>query len=176
MFLTKNLQLLHITCEIIILCALMFWISSGKKKLFWQIEKLLLRIEEQEEKIQRMELVMEQMNVNNKLLLENINKKIQNLSYPPTPKILTPQRKNYRLPKVVENEEIVKKDETNQSETDSDLDEELREELEELKNEYLQKNNEDVNDVNDVEKLENIENIDTTTILSQNNELKKKNP
>ena len=75
MFFTKNPQILHITCEIIVLCTLIFWISSGKKKLSLQIEKLLLRLEEQEEKIQKMEIILEQMNVNHKL----VDKKVNNL-------------------------------------------------------------------------------------------------
>lgn len=75
MFFTKNPQILHITCEIIVLCTLIFWISSGKKKLSLQVEKLLLRLEEQEEKIQRMEIILEQMNTNHKL----VDKKVNNL-------------------------------------------------------------------------------------------------
>ena len=68
-----NPRIIHIVCEIIILCTLIFWISSGKRKLSIQIEKLLLRLEEQEEKIQKMEMFIEQLIEKNQILTNSIS-------------------------------------------------------------------------------------------------------
>ena len=51
----KNPQMIHIASEIVVLMAIMMWFTSGKKQMLSQMEKLLLRIEEQEERIQKLE-------------------------------------------------------------------------------------------------------------------------
>jgi hypothetical protein len=55
MFRLQNPVYLHILSEILILCSLVVWMSSYRKRTTSQIEKLLLRIEEQDEKIQKLE-------------------------------------------------------------------------------------------------------------------------
>jgi len=55
MFRPRNLIYLHILSEILVLCSLVVWMSSYRKRTTSQIEKLLLRIEEQDEKIQKLE-------------------------------------------------------------------------------------------------------------------------
>lgn len=51
----RNPVHLHILSELVVICSLVIWMSSYRKRTTSQIEKLLLRIEEQDEKIQRLE-------------------------------------------------------------------------------------------------------------------------
>ena len=51
----RNPVHLHILSEMVVICSLVLWMSSYRKRTTSQIEKLLLRIEEQDEKIQRLE-------------------------------------------------------------------------------------------------------------------------
>lgn len=84
MFLTKNPQIIHIVCEIVIFFTLIFWILSTRKKISLQIERLLVRFEEQEEKIQRMELFLEKMHMDNMTLNQQLQKmKEENLKDKP---------------------------------------------------------------------------------------------
>lgn len=55
MFLLRNPVHLHIFSELVVLTSMIIWMSSYRKRTTSQIEKLLLRIEEQDEKIQRLE-------------------------------------------------------------------------------------------------------------------------
>ncbi len=57
----KNPLIVHIITEIIVLVGVVFWFSSKQKRLQLQIEKLLLRIEDQEDKIFRLENAFEQL-------------------------------------------------------------------------------------------------------------------
>jgi len=51
----RNPVHLHILSELVVIGSLVVWMSSYRKRTTSQIEKLLLRIEEQDEKIQRLE-------------------------------------------------------------------------------------------------------------------------
>lgn len=51
----RNPLYMHILSEILVLSCLVVWISGYRKRTTSQIEKLLLRIEEQDEKIQKLE-------------------------------------------------------------------------------------------------------------------------
>ena len=55
----KNPLIVHIITEIIVLVGVVFWFSSKQKRLQLQIEKLLLRIEDQEDKIFKLENALE---------------------------------------------------------------------------------------------------------------------
>lgn len=74
MFFPRNPQIIHIICEIVIFFTLIFWILSTRKKLSLQVERLLVRLEEQEEKMQRMELILEQIHMDNMSLNQQIQK------------------------------------------------------------------------------------------------------
>lgn len=64
MFNFKNPQTIHIVSEVVVLIALVIWVSSYKKKINCQIDKLHLRLEEQEEKIQKLEAINNQLQQN----------------------------------------------------------------------------------------------------------------
>ena len=56
----RNPLTLHILSEILVVTCLVMWMSGYRKRTTNQLEKLLLRIEEQDEKIQKLEQSLQQ--------------------------------------------------------------------------------------------------------------------
>lgn len=124
----RNSVYTHILSEILVVCCLVLWMSSYRKRTTAQIEKLLLRIEEQDEKIQKLEQLIlhqqQQQQVMNAFIPNPIIKPV----VPPKPVVHvvpTPQKSEptpsvepLHIPTVAE--------------TKQDLDQLLKEELAEL--------------------------------------------
>ena len=119
MLLENKSFLIHVTCEVVVLSVLIFWVSRKTNNLWEQIDDLSQRLEDQEEKIDNHERIIKQ-------LIDTLNKtRIQ-----PTYK----QHKNtVTKSKVIINNDVNDDDDVNdQEETESQMDEALREELAEL--------------------------------------------
>ena len=53
----------HVVCEVVILIAIVLWVSSKNKQLLFQIQQLLQRVEEQEEKLALLEQRLDRMSM-----------------------------------------------------------------------------------------------------------------
>jgi len=148
--LTENKsQIIHIACEAVVLCGLVFHFSSKNKKLMEHIEGLAHRVEEHEDNIQKLEQAIGRLAQQQHQFVTAIPQPNIQQSYPlPTRKTKRVSRRKVKhVSPPLEIEPIVQKSNTKvqfeesnteissstESESDSDdLDEELQEELSEL--------------------------------------------
>lgn len=145
---SMNKQFLHIAAECMVGLGLVFWISSKNKKLTSQIDELSQRIEDQEDQIQQLQNIVNTLlvqnskqipKVNNTKLeqqIPKVNNKVEKQQIPKVnnkiEKQQIPKVSQFKVePKVVQ---FVNKIETieEESETESDIDNEIRIELDEL--------------------------------------------
>lgn len=165
MFNFKNPQTIHIISEVVVLIALVIWVSSYKKKINSQVDKLHLRLEEQEEKIQKLEAVNSQLQqsiqqqrnllLQHQSFLENLTqgRQEEHSVKETVPIVKSKKSKNARMvqetpspqpivqkkpPPVVNIEKTPKSEEADsEAESITDLDEELADELKDLEVEEL---------------------------------------
>ena len=148
--LLENKQIIHIVTEIIAAIVIIFYFSSKNKKLLGHIEDLSQRLEEQEDIIQKHELIIKQLvqAINNRGPITALPK-INNIPKPPvkekktTKKPISRPRVSFNdneevnenpKPKQVERviEKVLEQVTEESSDDSDDIDEEIAEELDEL--------------------------------------------
>lgn len=148
--LIDNKQMVHIISEVVVMLGMTFYFSSKNKQLQGYIDELSQRLEEQEDRVHKLEGTLQQLNNNfgqyvqeNRMAVSSLVQKM-NVPQPETKKIkqkmfnLKPQPlQPPQQPKKVVFVEQEKEDEEEIS--DSELDEEIQEELKDLKEESVLK-------------------------------------
>ena len=144
--LLENKQIVHIAAEIVTIISVVFYFSSKNKKLLEHIENLSIRLDEQDEIIQKHEqIIIQLIAAVNKPLSQTplkINKKPKNDTILKQKDVKVPNVLSQKLSvsfndndEVVENIKVKAVKNTNEessSEDDSDLDAEIADELSEL--------------------------------------------
>ena len=137
--------LIHVTCEVVVLGVLVFWVNRKTSNLWEQVDDLSQRLEEQEEKIQNHERIIKQ-------LIETINQsRVANQSQKPKThknqvivKNVTEDIEDINVTNITINDLVEQSEDTTDleelEETESEMDEALKEELEELKTDFSESN------------------------------------
>ena len=73
-----NKQMIHIGCEVVALMGLAFYFSGKNKTLQTHIEELSQKIEEQDDKIQKLEEMVKNMNNNFSMAFNQLNNQVNN--------------------------------------------------------------------------------------------------
>lgn len=148
MKLFDNKQLIHIASEVVVLIGLTFYFSSKNKKLLGHVEELAQKLEEQEDRIQKLETNLQQTHQKLDIIVQQMNSGFIRLNQEMTTKQTPKKKTNHTEPIVKEvKEQPVRtptkvqftqkpsepeEEEEEEEEEDSDLDDEIRAELEEL--------------------------------------------
>ena len=136
-----NKQIIHIATEAVIIIGIIIYFSSKNKKLYSHIEDLSKRLEDQEEIIQKHELIIKQLvqsiNTRNTVTKPPLQTKKgkSNINIHTKPK----KHNNVHIQVLDEDEEIIENTDDSQDDNDSDLDDEIKEELKELQQDGLKK-------------------------------------
>ena len=142
MALLNNKQAIHIAAEVVVLTGLTFYFSSKNRRLLEHVEDLAQKLEDQEDKIQKLERIVNNMgNALQNKIIPALNNNI----------VRSPKKTRAPLPKPAESKKAhrvnisenpkkelpikIELDDEEEEEEDSDLDAEIQEELEELDSE-----------------------------------------
>jgi hypothetical protein len=151
--LIDNKQMVHIISEVVVMLGMTFYFSSKNKQLQGYIDELSQRLEEQEDRVHKLEGTLQQLNTNfgqfvqeNRMTVSNLVQKM-NVPSPSQSQPKKVKQKMFNLksqplqpppqPKKVVFVEQEKEDEEEIS--DSELDEEIQEELKDLKEDNVLK-------------------------------------
>ncbi len=87
MLLENKSLLIHVTCEVVVLGVLIFWVSRKTNNLWEQVDDLSQRLEDQEEKLHNHERIIKQLiETINSLRLQSVTKAPKTPKTPKAPK------------------------------------------------------------------------------------------
>ena len=135
MLLENKTLLIHVTCEVVVLGVLIFWVHRRTSNLWEQIEDMSQRLEDQEDKIQNHERIIKEMiNMLNSQRVPPAQQSVVKQTKPPHRK--PPARKLQKVEEPVEDieENLLEMniEEDDFEETESEMDDALKDELAEL--------------------------------------------